>query len=113
MKPASKFLHLFSWLTLVSLSSLTLLTTRAQDTLSPAFVNGDTMPDAPALAPRGTFHVGVRTLQATHADQVDVLSRMAGKADAVYDRPLTLEVWYPATLPDGQIEQTTYENTIP
>ncbi|MEO8610372.1 MAG: dienelactone hydrolase [Chloroflexota bacterium] len=113
MKPASKFLHLFSWLTLVSLSSWTLLTTRAQDTTAQVFINGDALPDAPALAPRGSFHVGVRTLQVTHADQVDVLSRMSGKADARYDRPLTLEVWYPALIPDGQVEQTTYDNMIP
>lgn len=51
-------------------------------------------PDAPELAARGADAIGVRTLHLTHRDQPDVL----GGADAVYDRPLTVEVWYPADL---------------
>lgn len=117
MKPVPKSLRLFSWLTLVSVSSLTFLMTRAFAQDAPAetaaFVNSDTRPDAPELAPRGTFHVGVRTLDVIHPDQVDVLGRLGGDADARYDRPLTLEIWYPALIPDGQVEQTTYENVIP
>jgi predicted dienelactone hydrolase len=114
MKSPLKSLRLFSWITLLSLSSLALLTTRtlAQDSPS-AFVNGDSLPDAPALAPRGDFHVGVQTLQVTNPDQVDVLSRMNGDAEARYDRPLTLEIWYPAVIADGESESVTYEDVIP
>lgn len=117
VKPSLKTLPIF--LTLVSFSSLALPTTQtiAQDTTPESstniFVNGDPMPDAPALAPRGDFYVGVRTLEVMHPDQVDVLARTRGDADARYDRPLTLEVWYPAVIPDGETEQVTYEDMIP
>jgi len=50
-------------------------------------------PDAPPLAVRGPFKVGVKTLK---------LSDPARKRD------LTLEVWYPAQLSAGQLEATVY-----
>jgi predicted dienelactone hydrolase len=59
------------------------------------FVFGDPLPDAPELAPRGDYAVGVRTLELVHADQVDILNSSADN-EARYDRPLTVEVWYPA-----------------
>ena len=57
-------------------------------------------PDAPELARRGSFPVGVRTLDAVHPNQVDILkfNKTTGKAP-LYDRPLRLEVWYPAVIP--------------
>ena len=51
-------------------------------------------PDAPALAAPGEMAVGVRTITVTHPDRPDVL----GAPGARQDRPLTLEVWYPADL---------------
>lgn len=51
-------------------------------------------PDAPELAAPGPHDVGVRTIEVVHEGQPDVL---AGGA-ATYDRPLTLEIWYPADL---------------
>lgn len=60
-------------------------------------------PDAPALAPYGAFPIGVQTLEVTIPDSVDVLN-VEGKDVPRYDRPLTLEVWYPAaaeTQPGG------------
>lgn len=51
-------------------------------------------PDAPELAAPGPHDVGVRTVEVVHEGQPDVL---AGGA-ATYDRPLTLEIWYPADL---------------
>jgi predicted dienelactone hydrolase len=70
--------------------------------------------DAPELARRGRYAVGVRTLQIVHAAQVDILhfDKASGKAP-IYDRPLTLEVWYPATIPPGKEERTTYESATP
>lgn len=53
-------------------------------------------PDAPALATYGTYPVGVRTLTATNPGQIDVVKIEAGKDLPHYDRPLVLEVWYPA-----------------
>lgn len=53
-------------------------------------------PDAPALAPYGGHAVGVTTLEFVHAGQPDIAHARAGAAVPVYDRPLTVEVWYPA-----------------
>jgi predicted dienelactone hydrolase len=51
-------------------------------------------PDAPPLAARGTYNVGVRTLQLT---------------DGSRSRAFTVEVWYPSTEPDAPI---VYESVI-
>src|SRR5258708_4706573 len=70
--------------------------------------------DAPELAPRGTFAVGVRTLEIKNPAQPDILNfdKATGKAP-LYDRPLTLEVWYPALIPSGKDERPTYEMPMP
>lgn len=52
-------------------------------------------PDAPVLAPYGPHPVGVQTLNATIPDSIDVIN-IDGESVPRYDRPLTLEVWYPA-----------------
>ncbi|MET0437929.1 MAG: dienelactone hydrolase [Devosia sp.] len=51
-------------------------------------------PDAPELAAPGQYQIGVRTIEVVNESQPDVLSG----GDAIYDRPLTLEIWYPADL---------------
>lgn len=53
-----------------------------------------TRPDAPELAAFGPHPVGVETLNLLHADQVDVVQSANGLRR--YDRPLTVELWYPA-----------------
>ena len=53
-------------------------------------------PDAPILAAYGASPIGVRTLQLVNPRQIDILKAKAGEAMPVYDRPLTVEVWYPA-----------------
>ena len=70
-------------------------------------------PDAPELAKRGPFSVGVRTLELLHRDQVDILKfdKATGKAP-LYDRPLNVEVWYPAAIPAGREEKTTYVSAM-
>ncbi|MEB0140579.1 MULTISPECIES: dienelactone hydrolase [unclassified Undibacterium] len=55
-------------------------------------------PDAPALAAYGASRSGVTTLHLTHPGQLDILHTKAGAAPVLYDRPLTVEVWYPATV---------------
>lgn len=60
-------------------------------------------PDAPALTAPGPHVIGVQTLTLTNPDQLDVLNTTAEAAPR-YDRPLTVEVWYPAaegTQPGG------------
>jgi len=57
-------------------------------------------PDAPELAAYGEHEIGVRTLEMTNPGQVDIL-KIDPKAEKPaelpkYDRPLTVEVWYPA-----------------
>jgi len=57
-------------------------------------------PDAPELAGYGEHSIGVRQLEVVNPKQIDILKLDPSKAEPVelphYDRPLTLEVWYPA-----------------
>lgn len=57
-------------------------------------------PDAPELAAYGKFPVGVRSLEIVNKNQIDILKidpKAAKPAELPrYDRPLMLEVWYPA-----------------
>jgi predicted dienelactone hydrolase len=70
--------------------------------------------DSPELAARGRWAVGVRTVDIVHPEQVDILhfDKATGKAP-IYDRPLKLEVWYPAVLPPGSQERVVYESNMP
>jgi predicted dienelactone hydrolase len=71
------------------------------------WVFGDALPDAPELAARGEYDVGVRTLELVNPNQIDVLN--STEEDTVmYDRPLTVEVWYPAALSEGEQELVEY-----
>ena len=56
-------------------------------------------PDAPELAAYGKLPIGVRTLQLVNPRQLDIVKAKAGEAIPVYDRPLTVEVWYPSLQP--------------
>jgi predicted dienelactone hydrolase len=59
-------------------------------------------PSAPELAAFGAHDIGVRTLTATDKNRPDVLNTKEGASTARYDRTLTLEAWYPASLSNGQ-----------
>ncbi|MDT8428671.1 MAG: dienelactone hydrolase [Pseudomonadales bacterium] len=65
-------------------------------------------PDAPELAAYGSYAVGVRTLELLDPGRIDVLGTERGAANASYDRPLTVEVWYPAQLAANQQTGTEY-----
>jgi predicted dienelactone hydrolase len=58
------------------------------------------LPSAPELAAYGEFDVGVRTFEMLNRNQINILAidPAADKPDPLptYDRPLTVEVWYPA-----------------
>lgn len=75
------------------------------------FIDGDTLPNSPKLAGRGTYAVGVQTLKLVHPAQVDVLHKQDGK-HPLYDRPLTLEIWYPARVPANKPMLVTYEEVL-
>lgn len=67
--------------------------------------------DAPELAVRGPLAVGVRTLQVVNPGQLDIVNVTGPDAMPLYDRPLTLEVWYPTA---GQVPGTlqAYDDVI-
>ncbi|GHF56668.1 putative dienelactone hydrolase [Deinococcus metalli] len=83
----------------------------AQTAPAPLTVPGDLRPDAPELAARGQYAVGVRTLNLVNKGQLDLVH--AGKEGTVptYDRPLTVEVWYPAPGVSGG-GSTTYTDVL-
>lgn len=74
------------------------------------FLIGDPMPDAPDLSLRGEYEVGVRTLEIVNKEQIDILNFTEDTKNPTYDRPLTLEIWYPAVIPEKRIELSKYED---
>ena len=75
------------------------------------FVVGDALPDAPELSARGQYKIGVQTLDLVNKGQFDVLNSKNG-VDPLYDRPLKIEVWYPAIVPDGTPERVLYDEVL-
>jgi len=59
-------------------------------------------PDAPELAAHGSYDIGVQTIELVNPDQLDIINVAEDGTIPTYDRPLTVEIWYPATLEDGQ-----------
>lgn len=63
-------------------------------------------PDAPALSAYGKYEVGVKTLNFTFADQIDVLSLLEFKYKPSSfprkSRQLIVEIWYPAEHKNSQ-----------
>ncbi len=86
------------------------VTTIAQ-TNKDAFINGDALPDVPELSARGSYKVGVRTLEFVHANQVDILKSKNG-VDPLYDRHLKVEIWYPAIIPTDKKELVAYDQVM-
>jgi predicted dienelactone hydrolase len=76
------------------------------------FFYGDARADAPELAYRGSFDVGVRTVKVVNPNQIDILNYSPENPDPRYDRPLTLEVWYPAKDRGKKKEVTTYQDVL-
>ena len=66
-------------------------------------------PSAPELAALGPFAIGVRTIQAVDRNRPDILNTKPGGPTARYDRPFTIEVWYPASLAPGQQAGAEYK----
>lgn len=103
------------WLTACVALILTLgmaLPALAQGGTPPDFLPGDPRPDAPELAPRGDYGVGVRTVEWVNPGQIDLLNYVEGQDVPLYDRPLTVEIWYPAVIPDGADAITEYPSAL-
>ena len=66
-------------------------------------------PDAPVLAALGAHPVGVRTLSLVDPGRIDVLNSTEA-ALAFYDRPLPVEMWYPAAR--GTLPGTAYHTLL-
>lgn len=92
------------------LSICTISLSNAQ-TADNQFIYGDALPDAPELAARGDYKVGVRTVKFTNKNQPDILNVAKGVAP-MYDRELTVEIWYPAALKEGEKELTSYNELM-
>lgn len=75
------------------------------------FIYGDALPDAPELAMRGEYKVGVRTLDLINPNQLDILNVKEGIAP-MYDRPIKVEVWYPALLSENTLEVVVYNQVM-
>jgi predicted dienelactone hydrolase len=65
-------------------------------------------PSAPELASYGSYAIGVRTITAVDRNRVDVVNTTPAGSVVRYDRPLTLEIWYPAALAPGAMGGGTY-----
>ena len=65
-------------------------------------------PDAPALADYGEFKIGVRTIVLVDERRVDILNTEPGEQSVLYDRELVVEVWYPASVSEDQINLGQY-----
>ena len=66
-------------------------------------------PDAPELAGFGEYDIGVQTLKLIDPDRIDILNTKRGGESAIYDRSLTVEVWYPAQLAANQSAGGEYQ----
>lgn len=78
---------------------------------SNSFYIGDPLPDAPRLAVRGNYKVGVKTIQVLNPNQIDILNS-SKETTVLYDRPLKLEIWYPASLGISQKEEVIYDQVM-
>lgn len=67
-------------------------------------------PDAPALAPYGPFPIGIKTIVFTDPGQMDIVKAKEGTSIPTYDRPLTVELWYPAKPDTGLTGQSGYRD---
>lgn len=81
-------------------------------------------PDAPELAFMGNYNIGVRSDVFYHQNQIDVLNINGEEDFPYYDRPLPVEIWYPAEtmesggeykdvyLRDGKTKATLYGSAV-
>ena len=102
--------HLLASILTAVLFSTSITLSFSQSPAKP-FVYGDLLPDAPALAARGEYAVGVQTLDLINKNQLDILNYGKGP-DSLYNRPLKVEVWYPAEATSGSGELISYDEVM-
>lgn len=64
--------------------------------------------NAPELASKGEYNIGVRSVLFYNKNQIDVLNIKSGLPIPRYDRPLPVEIWYPAE--KNQEQGVQYKN---
>ena len=83
-----------------------------EEDLPKGSVIGDAVAGTPELAPRGEYAIGVRTIELTNKDQVNLKEITEEEPRPLYDRPLTVEVWYPGIAAEGVRQACTYTDYI-
>lgn len=69
---------------------------------------GDASSGAPELAYRGDYAIGFREIKIVNPSQIDVLSSSKDNYKPLYDRPITLGVWYPADVSEDTVQLCEY-----
>ena len=95
--------------TMKKLSCFTLLAVIANSSLAQTNRIDIVRPDAPELAQFGSYTIGVRTVKIVDPNRIDILNTARGGDSVLYDRPLTLEIWYPAELASGESPGGEYQ----
>ena len=117
MKRLGSFMTFAALLSAGSLTSCSLMAPgmaqgkASMTVLPPLSVPGDLRPDAPALSARGSYAVGVQTLKLVNPGQLDIVNAPKEGVTPRYDRPLTVEVWYPTAGASG-VGATTYADVL-
>ena len=75
-------------------------------------VIGDALSGSPEFAPRGPYAIGVRTLRLTHPNQINLKTVSEASPRPLHDRELTIEVWYPAQIPEDTRQLCSYTDYI-
>ena len=65
--------------------------------------------DSPELASFGEYDIGVKTIEVVDRNRIDIINTLRGEASVHYDRKLTVEIWYPAELNEGQEPRGEYK----
>ena len=65
--------------------------------------------DAPVLAAYGTHSIGVTTAQFKNPQQWDIVNAKPGQPIPLYDRPLTVEIWYPSQADAAAVNPGEYK----
>lgn len=97
----------------VALTTAMIAVTAANPLAAQNRIDGQS-PDAPELAAYGDLPVGVRQIELVNENQIDILAidPAAEKPAELprYDRPLTVEMWYPAA--EGATGETSFNTYL-
>ncbi len=104
---ASKFtLSNLKTLVISALGAISIMTTQVSSAQIAEQLFSSQPTATPELANSGKYAVGVRTLKLSNPNQVNTID-----FQSVYDRPITVEVWYPsAAVADSKVVNAVYQD---